>query len=254
MIDSFVKVVEAIAHLITAIAWPAVVLLALRWFAPTLRSLFADKSNVSLAGWGWAITAKRESREAIALAEVSKTNETAEPRRLVHLKQGLGKSFAATRWIQNLNIGDTLGKSVLWVDDEPDNNTYEREALEALGMKVYFVPTTSEALELIKGNEYDVVISDMSRPEGKRAGYDLLGKIKLLRPTVPFVLYSSSNTPEQEAEIKGAGAYGSTARASELIRLVTDAIKGREGSSRLEAAYMRLLRNPAAHRAEKSSP
>ncbi|WP_354125342.1 response regulator [Bradyrhizobium sp. LA6.10] len=93
-------------------------------------------------------------------------------------------------------------------------------------MRVNFVPTTSAALEIIKGNEYDVVISDTARPEGKRAGYDLLAKIEMLRPSVPFVLYSSSNTPEQASKIKSAGAYGSTARASELIRLVTDAIKG----------------------------
>jgi CheY-like chemotaxis protein len=251
MIDSFVKVVEAIAHLITAIAWPAAVLLALRWFAPTLRALFADKSDVSFTGWGWAITAKRESREAIALAEISKTTEATEPRQLVQLKHGLGKSFAATRWIEQLDIGDTVGKSVLWVDDEPDNNTFEREALEALGMRVNSVPTSSAALEMIKGNEYDVVISDMARPEGKRAGYDLLAKIKMLRPSVPFVLYSSSNTPEQESEIKNAGAYGSTARASELIRLVTNAIRGREHNVRLEAAHTQLLRNVMAHQGTK---
>ena len=119
-------------------------------------------------------------------------------------------------------------------------------------MKVYFVPATSQALEMIKGNEYDVVISDMSRPEGQRAGYDLLAKIKMLRPAMPFVLYSSSNTPEQEAEIKSAGAYGSTTRASDLIRLVTDAIRAREPNARLEASYMQTLRNIVAHRITKS--
>jgi CheY-like chemotaxis protein len=252
MIDSFVKVVEAIAHLIAAIAWPVVIVLALRWFGPTLRSLFDDKSDVSLTGWGWAITAKRESREAIALAEVSKADDKAEPRQLANLKDGLGKSFAATKWIQQLNISETIGKSILWVDDQPGNNTFEREAFEALGMKVHFVPATAQALQLIKGNEYDVVISDMSRPEGQRAGYDLLAKIKMLRPTMPFILYSSSNTPEQEAEIKSAGAFGSTARASDLIRLVTDAIKRREPNARLEAAYLQRLRNLMAHRVTKS--
>jgi CheY-like chemotaxis protein len=59
-------------------------------------------------------------------------------------------------------------------------------------MKVHFVPTTSQALELIKGNEYDVVISDMSRPEGERAGYDLLARIKLLRPAIPLILPSNN--------------------------------------------------------------
>jgi CheY-like chemotaxis protein len=107
---------------------------------------------------------------------------------------------------------------VLWVDDEPDNNTFERQALEALGMRVNFVPTTSAALEMIKGNEYDVVISDMARPEGKRAGYDLLAKIKMLRPNVPFVHYSSSNTPEQESELAVLGGFYQRPKQSGSMR------------------------------------
>lgn len=253
MVDSIVKIIEAVAHLVGAFAWPLVAIIVLRWFGPTLRSLFSDKSDVSLSGWGWALTAKQESREAIALAEASKSEGSAERTlEVAHLRKSLGKSFASTEWINRLKISETFGKYILWVDDHPENNTFERKALEALGMKVEFVPTTVQALELIKGKEYDVVISDMSRPEGQRAGYDLLAKIKLLRPGTPFVLYSSSNTPDQENEIKNAGAYGSTSRASDLIRLVTDAIKSREQNARLEANYMQLVRNLIAHRTDKS--
>src|SRR5665647_602151 len=102
MIDNIVKLTEAAAHLINSFAWPLVALIVLRWLLPIVRLLLSDKSDVSLSGWGWAITAKRESREAIALAEASKADETAEPRQLANLKYGLGKSFAATKWIQQL--------------------------------------------------------------------------------------------------------------------------------------------------------
>jgi CheY-like chemotaxis protein len=253
MIDNIVKITEAAAHLITLFAWPIVALVVLRWLMPIVRLLLSDKSDVSVSGWGWAITAKRESREAVALAETSKDVKDAKTTLQVRLKDSFGKSYAATKWMDHLRIAETIGKTILWVDDNPDNNSYERQALESLGMKVEFVPSTSQALEMIKDRKYDAVISDMSRPEGERAGYDLLAKIKLLRPGVPFILYSSSNTPEQENEIKTAGAYGSTARASELVRLVTDATRSREADNRLENHYMQLVRNLLAHKPQPGS-
>jgi hypothetical protein len=106
VVDNFVKIVEAIAHLISAFAWPAVGLVALKWLLPTIRSLFADKTDVSLTGWGWAITAKHESREAIALAEASKIDGVESPQQIVRWEASVGKTFAATRWLKNLNIRD----------------------------------------------------------------------------------------------------------------------------------------------------
>ncbi len=252
MIDDFVKVVEALAHLISAVAWPIAALVTLRWFGPTLRALFSDKSDVSLSGWGVAITAKRETREAIALAEASKVEgPVAAPGEITNWKEAVGKSYASTKWINRLRIDDTFGKLILWVDDQPENNVFEREAFEKLGMRIDFIPTTSQAIEMIRGKEYDAVISDMSRPDSKRAGYDLLAKLKKLRPHIPFVLYSSTNTPEQEAEIIEAGAFGSTTRASELIRLVTDAIKLQEKNTRGEPRHLQTVRNLISHRVTK---
>jgi CheY-like chemotaxis protein len=242
MIDNIVKVIEAVAHLINSFAWPFVALIAFWWVLPIVRLLLADKSDVSFSGWGLAITAKRESREAIAFAEASKPNDNTLPN-LVNFKQSVGKSYAATKWLEHIRIRDTIGKTVLWVDDKPENNAFERAALEALGIKVEFVPSTSAALEMIKGRQYDAVISDMDRPESTRAGYDLLKKIQLLRPDIPFVLYTSSNTPEQEREIREAGAVGATARASDLIRLVTNAIVERSSG----AAQWKNFRNFLGH-------
>lgn len=250
--DNFIKVVEALAHLLGAVAWPAAAVIALRWFGPTIRGLFSDKSDVSLSGWGLAITAKRETREAIALAEATKVGGSpAEPAEIKNWKEAVGKSYAATKWIDLLRVDETLDKAILWVDDEPLNNVFEREAFERLGMKIDFARSTSDALDLLKRREYDAIISDMSRPEGPRSGYDLLAQVKRIRPTVPFVLYSSSNTPEQEAEIVEAGAFGSTTKASDLIRLVTDAIRINDRGTRGEARYLQVMRNLVAHRVRK---
>jgi CheY-like chemotaxis protein len=253
LIDNFVKVVEALAHLLGAVAWPIAAVIALRWFGPTLAVLLSDKSDVSLSGLGFSITAKRETREAIALAEATKVGGPATaPTEIKNWKAAVGKSYAATKWINQLRIDETLDKAILWVDDKPLNNVFEREAFEKLGMKIDFAKSTSEALDLLKKKQYDAVISDMSRPEGPRSGYDLLAKLKLIRPTVPFVLYSSSNTPEQAAEIIEAGAFGSTTKASDLIRLVTDAVRINDRSMRGEPRFLQSVRNLLAHRVTKS--
>jgi hypothetical protein len=124
-------VVEALAHLINAFAWPAAALIALRWFLPTLRSLFSDKPDVSLTGFGLAITAKRETREAIALAEASKVEGSSIPSvEIINLKTSFGKSYASTRWIKNLKIEETFGKLILWVDDQPLNNVLSARLLK----------------------------------------------------------------------------------------------------------------------------
>ncbi|MEW6639965.1 MAG: response regulator [Pseudomonadota bacterium] len=252
MIDAVVKILEAIAHLVGAFAWPLVALAALRWFAPTIRSMFSDKSDVSLSGFGAALTAKRESREAIAIAEATKVESVgATPQQINWFQNSVGKSFSATRWISSLRLDDTIGKSILWADDQPENNTYERRALEKLGIDIDTVPSTAAAIEALKGREYDVIISDMSRPESPRAGRELLEKLTILRPATPFIVYTSSISPEQEVEIIKAGAFGSTNSASELIRLITDALKSHSKSSRGEPMYLQAIRDLASHRITK---
>jgi CheY-like chemotaxis protein len=62
----------------------------------------------------------------------------------------------------------------LWVDDFPNNNIYERQALEALGVNFVLATSTEEALKKISRQRFDAIISDMGRPPDSRAGYTLL--------------------------------------------------------------------------------
>jgi CheY-like chemotaxis protein len=41
------------------------------------------------------------------------------------------------------------GKSILWVDDRPANNIYERQAMEALGIRFTISTSTEEALQML---------------------------------------------------------------------------------------------------------
>jgi hypothetical protein len=57
------------------------------------------------------------------------------------------------------------GARILWVDDTPDNNIHERRLLQSAGAVVDTATTTQQALSMLGSGHYDVVISDLHRPE-----------------------------------------------------------------------------------------
>lgn len=116
----------------------------------------------------------------------------------------------------------------LWVDDRPDNNRFERQALEALGIDIDLSTSTDDALERIGRRSYDVIISDMGRPPDARAGYTLLDQLRSTGNQTPFVIYASSRAPEHVRESRAHGAIGCTNSPQELIAMVTTALTARE--------------------------
>jgi PleD family two-component response regulator len=86
--------------------------------------------------------------------------------------------------------------SILWVDDRPSNNIYERKSLEALGVRFTLSTSTEDALEKVRTTHFDVIISGMGRPPDPRVGYTLGPKTRRRyeRPTsfVPVVYFFNS--------------------------------------------------------------
>ena len=113
---------------------------------------------------------------------------------------------------------------ILWVDDRPNNNYYERRAFEALGIHFTLVESTDEALNKVAGNKYAAIISDMGRLEGPREGYVLLDKLRKDGNRTPLFFYSTSNEPEHKQETRDHGGQGCTNDAQELFEMVTLAV------------------------------
>ena len=99
------------------------------------------------------------------------------------------------------------GRSILWVDDNPDNNLFEVRYLESLGATVAHAASTAQALAHVSSRETDLVISDMSRVEGGKrnayAGLELLQRESAragsgARP-VPIIFYTGDNMKVPEA-------------------------------------------------------
>lgn len=113
---------------------------------------------------------------------------------------------------------------ILWVDDRPNNNIYERRAFEAIGLRFTLALSTNEALDLLKRNKYAAIISDMGRQEGPREGYVLLDTLRREGGQTPFFIYAGSNLPEHKLEAFEHSAQGSTNSPEELFQMVIKAI------------------------------
>jgi CheY-like chemotaxis protein len=106
------------------------------------------------------------------------------------------------------------------VDDLPNNNVNERQALEAMGITFTLVRSTPEALQRLSEHSYSSIISDIGRPEGKSAGYALLTAIGERGISTPFFLYTGGNAAKYGQEIQQRGGQGSTNSPQELFRMV----------------------------------
>jgi hypothetical protein len=98
---------------------------------------------------------------------------------------------------------DLQGRHILWVDDKPVNNAFERAIMERSGATVSLATSTEEALQKVR----------------------LLGELQTLSITTPFIIYTGSESPEQIAEAKRRGAFGLTKSPQQLLGLVSSAVQ-----------------------------
>ncbi|SBR47210.1 response regulator [Halomonas sp. HL-93] len=115
---------------------------------------------------------------------------------------------------------DKWKNRVLWVDDCPENNIYERQAFEDQGLHIELAISTEEALQILEHEKFAIIISDMGRKEGSEEGYVLLHELRKSGNRTPFVIYAGSNLYEHKKLARERGAIGSTNRPQELFQLV----------------------------------
>jgi len=120
-------------------------------------------------------------------------------------------------------LNETLNMNALWIDDNPNLVTKERQLLQKLGINSTLVSTTEAAIDFIENNEkqVDLIISDISRDENVKAGLEFAERLYKINPSfhrkVIFYIMDldlSRGTP--------AYAFGITNSVVELIHLVVD--------------------------------
>ena len=217
--DDVVKLLNAVSALIGAVILPVVVLLVFRMFRIEINAFIHRTNRISgkIAGVDFSI----EAQQAEAAGALEKAFESVEQRHPeIRVPDAPAAASIATRTITPTVVENASRSTILWVDDNPEHNVYERRALETIGATFVLARSTDDGLKRAQEQAFDVVISDMARGRDRTAGYTLIERLRKSGIQTPVVIYAGSATAEQRAEAKSKGALDATNRPDELFQLV----------------------------------
>jgi two-component system, cell cycle response regulator CpdR len=115
-----------------------------------------------------------------------------------------------------INSVPVTKRRILVVEDDPDFRDMVAEALESRGHEVVRAECGRQAVELLKLNRFDAVISDVLMPDGD--GMSLLDMIASKPQHPPVYLMTGIDVTETEARERGAaGVLSKPFRSRDLI-------------------------------------
>jgi CheY-like chemotaxis protein len=176
--DAIAKLVSALASL----AWPLLFAVLLYHLYGPIRTLVesARGRRFTIKVAGNELTMEEASEQQRAIVSDLQT-------KLAELEKRIALGLVPLQ--STISAPTNSSKRILWVDDNPKNNSFLVASLEERGIRVDIALSTDEALAKFKSTQYDIVISDMGRPEGNKAGLDLTTKLKALRPNVSVFIF-----------------------------------------------------------------
>jgi CheY-like chemotaxis protein len=131
---------------------------------------------------------------------------------------------ARARWLTMFGSVDSWRNQILWVCDNPENHTYERQAFEAIGLRFTMTLNTDAAFEKLYSTRYAAIISHIGSRECLREGYVLLDRLRNEGYDTPLFFYTASNAPEHNREMLEHGGQGCTNSPRELVEIVTNTL------------------------------
>jgi CheY-like chemotaxis protein len=219
IVDNVARFLGIAVQFVGVLVWPVVLLLLAARFHEPITDFLKNIGQLKVKALGVEASVIRQREQAVAAlgaATVAKYGSASG-------SAGDAADFKAiTDALPSPTAQQRLQHShVLWVDDNPDNNRFERQALEALGIWVEISTSTADALTRTPERSYDLIISDMTREPDPQAGYTLLGKLRERGDQTPFVIYAGSSSPQLTAAARARGAIDYLNDPAALVRLVT---------------------------------
>ena len=210
----FAKVLEGIS----ALLWPCIVILLVYLFKPAVAALIesAKSRKFSLKIGGQELTMEEANAQQRTLIADLQTQ-------VLEIQKKIGGTTQPV--ISRLETEPRRAVQralILWVDDQPKNNSYFVQQLSDKGFSIDLAPSTSEGLRRFDREKYNIVISDMGRTEEgsykATAGLELLKNIRAQSIDMPFIIFCSSRkSREHSSEAKALGVTSITSSPTELM-------------------------------------
>ena len=204
--DTFAGIVTALAALISAAAWPALVGGVLFFAARNvdgvtvgLNRLLEGRSSakVTAGPFGVELVEKAAGASADAVIAAARKSPAGMPGPSEVSDITVGAQAAAASLAPTMTDPGRRLK-ILWVDDHPEHNVDLQLAFQVLGMVVVCVDSNEVLDEAFSDAEsFDLVITDMSRDEvvGVRAaepegGLRTVSIVAEIAPKTPVIIYA----------------------------------------------------------------
>ncbi len=116
-----------------------------------------------------------------------------------------------------------MNKILVVDDDELVQKTLKR-ALDRDGMIVTLAPAAKVALEMLKKEQFELIITDVKMPE--MDGITFLKTVKLDNPEIPIIVITGFATVEMTKEALQNGAYNFITKPFEIENILAIVKKG----------------------------
>jgi len=212
------------------ILWPLIILFIIIRFSPTIESIIesAKSREFTLKIGGQELTMEEvneQQRNLIAdlQAQVVEIQKVISPRGITEVGILEDEYKEADEKME-----ETSPASILWVDDNPKNNSYFVQQLSDSGIRVDIALSTEDGIKRLERNKYRMIISDMGRQEGsvynQSAGLDLLEEIRKVDSEIPFVIYCSKRrASETKSRANELGANAVLSSPTALMGVIKSA-------------------------------
>ncbi len=201
---------EQAASLINSLAsllWPLLVFFVLWKFAPAIRGIIesaqARKFTLKIGGQELTMEEVSQQQQNLIADLQSQLNELSKA--VEALQRGLQAETLEETQAVVPPPREHIPYRLLWVDDNPKNNSYFLQLLSNAGVQVDLARSTEEALSKLREKRYRAIVSDMGRKEdgrfNERAGLDLLEEVRKADPDVPVAFYVSRRQVVDKGEV-----------------------------------------------------
>ncbi|HRQ42195.1 MAG TPA: response regulator [Chloroflexota bacterium] len=219
--------IPAIIESIALLAWPVIVIVILFSFRSSVKELIESgksrKFTVKVAGNELTMEEINDQQRTLIADLQKRVGELQEQvDTILNNKRPseIQPSEENSKRVLNEEIADKV-RLILWVDDQPKNNSFLIQGLQDQGIQVVTALSTNEAIEKFQNVRFDRVITDMGRQEDGRfnpvAGIELTKIIRRTNANVPIFAYTSSRGMSHQQAAYTAGITGITTSPSELL-------------------------------------
>lgn len=219
--ESLSKLIASLADL----AWPAVVGILLYKLFPSVQSIVESarrrKFSLKIGDNELSMEEAAEQQSAVLTDVQKKLVEMEVKLTATHHLNLQPSAHAHAHDGVTMATLPTPRRSILWVDDNPRNNSFLIAAMKDLGMQVEMAASTDQGLSQFQSGRFDAVISDMKRGEGDKAGIAFVQAIRRLNASVPIYLFCGKWAAMRlREEALAAGATEITDSGTTLLSLL----------------------------------